>query len=123
MLSQQDTSANALICGSRNLEDNISDLKAQLASNKKGIELLSQLVVKEGPVRVLGFMHKIQENAKRNVEQALTILSSRLGLPERGTLHAREYMDDGSFVSLDLTIGSPHCVTFRPLYQTSRVRL
>ena len=109
MLSHQDSSANPLIRGTRNLEDNISDLKAQLASNKRGIELLSQLVVREGPVRVLRFMHRIQENAKRTVENALTVLSSRLGLPERGTLRAREYMDDGSYVSLDLTIGNTAC--------------
>jgi 5-oxoprolinase (ATP-hydrolysing) len=106
MLSHQDASLNPLISGTRNLEDNISDLKAQLASNKKGVELLSQLVAEKGPDYILTFMHKIQENAKRNVQKALSELSLKLGLPPKGILHAREYMDDGSFVSLDLTIGN-----------------
>jgi hypothetical protein len=50
-------------------------------------------------------MYKIQENAKRNVQKALTELSLKLGMKPKDTLYAREYMDDGSFVSLYLTIG------------------
>lgn len=112
MLSNQDASKNPLITGSRNLEDNVSDLKAQLASNKKGIELLSQLVSDYGPQSILKFMHNIQQNAKRNVQHALCELSLKLGMKPRDTVYAREYMDDGSFVSLNLTIGI--FVNFRP---------
>ena len=101
----QDNSSNPLIVGTRNLEDNISDLKAQLASNRKGIMMISQLVLSYGPIQTLAYMEQIQNNAKRNVERALCELSLSLGLKEKDTMRAVEYMDEGSFIALDLTIG------------------
>ncbi len=46
--------------GSRNLSDNISDLKAQIAANKKGIDLINQLIEEYGLNVVLSYMKHIQ---------------------------------------------------------------
>lgn len=46
--------------GSRNLSDNVSDLKAQIAANKKGIDLISQLIDEYGLNVVLSYMKHIQ---------------------------------------------------------------
>lgn len=102
----QNISDDPKISGTRNLEDNISDLKAQLASNKKGISLISMLIDQIGISKLIFYMVKIQENAKRNVQQALTQLSLQHNLSDKGTLFAKEYMDDGSFISLKLSIGN-----------------
>ncbi len=48
--------------GSRNLSDNISDLKAQIAANKKGIDLINQLIEEYGLNVVLSYMKHIQVN-------------------------------------------------------------
>ena len=46
--------------GSRNLSDNVSDLKAQIAANKKGIDLIGQLIDEYGLNVVLSYMKHIQ---------------------------------------------------------------
>ena len=101
----QNISSDSNISGSRNLEDNICDFKAQLASNKKGIDLLAKLILDLGLNKLIFYMIKIQKNAERNVKNALIELSLKNKLPEIGTIEAKEYMDEGSFISLKLTIG------------------
>jgi len=42
-------------CGTRNLSDNISDLKAQVAANQKGALLMHELVTDDPLTHITGF--------------------------------------------------------------------
>ena len=57
--------------GTRNLADNISDLKAQIAANKKGISLISELIDNEGLDVVQAYMRFIQDNAEIAIREML----------------------------------------------------
>jgi 5-oxoprolinase (ATP-hydrolysing) len=86
--------------GTRNLRDNLSDLRAQVAANNRGIRLLSELIEEHGLVRVQAYMRFIQQNAESSVRNMLKEFSIRHGT----TAHAIDYMDDGSPIELLVTI-------------------
>ncbi len=48
------------ISGTRNLSDNLSDLKAQVAANYRGISLVEELIAEYGLPTVIAYMHHIQ---------------------------------------------------------------
>jgi 5-oxoprolinase (ATP-hydrolysing) len=52
--------------GTRNLSDNLSDLKAQVAANTKGIQLVQELIAEHGLAEVQGYMAFIQANAGKH---------------------------------------------------------
>ena len=93
-----------LCSGTRNLSDNLSDLRAQVAANQRGIRLMGELIDQYGLTVVQAYMKHIQDNAEVAVREMLTDLSTRLGLREVDTLHASDFMDDGSRIQLALTI-------------------
>ncbi|KXZ56217.1 hypothetical protein GPECTOR_1g189 [Gonium pectorale] len=90
--------------GTRNLADNLSDLKAQVAANTRGIQLVGELIREYGLRTVAAFMAAIQRNAERSVRAMLREFSLKQGLPEVGTVTARDQMDDGSPICLAVTI-------------------
>lgn len=57
--------------GTRNLADNLSDLKAQVAANQKGIQLVSELIDSYGLRIVQAYMNYIQQNAEVAVRDML----------------------------------------------------
>lgn len=57
--------------GTRNLADNLSDLKAQVAANQKGIQLVSELIDSYGLNVVQAYMNYIQQNAEVAVRDML----------------------------------------------------
>lgn len=57
--------------GTRNLADNLSDLKAQVAANQKGIQLVSELIDTYGLKVVQAYMDYIQKNAEVAVRDML----------------------------------------------------
>lgn len=57
--------------GTRNLADNLSDLKAQVAANQKGIQLVSELIDTYGLKVVQAYMNYIQKNAEVAVRDML----------------------------------------------------
>lgn len=87
--------------GTRCLADNINDLKAQVAANQKGINLISTLIEDYGEDVVQFYMHSIQDNAEQSVKQLLKEVSKRF---EGQDLSAVDYMDDGSPIQLKVTI-------------------
>ncbi|MCJ1405961.1 hypothetical protein MMC19_000026 [Ptychographa xylographoides] len=87
--------------GTRCLADNINDLKAQVAANKKGIGLISALIADYGEDVVQFYMHAIQDNAELSVRNLLKDVSKRF---EGQDLSSRDYMDDGSPICLTITI-------------------
>ena len=90
--------------GTRNLSDNLSDLRAQVAANQRGIRLMGELIEQYGLDVVQAYMKHIQDNAEVAVREMLSDLSRELGLAEVDTLRARDFMDDGSEIRLALTI-------------------
>ncbi|RMZ46598.1 hypothetical protein AFCA_012137 [Aspergillus flavus] len=87
--------------GTRTLSDNIADLKAAVASNQKGIQLI-QALIKEFTWPVVEFyMKAIQENAAQAVRDLLKGFAQRY---EGGVLEAEERNDDGIPFHLRVTI-------------------
>jgi len=87
--------------GTRCLNDNLSDLKAQVSSNMKGINLISGLIEEYGEEAVNFYMISIQKNAEISVRNLLKEVSKRF---EGQDLSAVDYMDDGSPIKLKVTI-------------------
>lgn len=98
----QDEPAKGPGCsGTRCLSDNLNDLKAQIAANQKGINLITTLIEEYGEEVVQFYMRKIQDNAELSVRNLLKDVSKRV---EGQDLSAIDYMDDGSPIKLKITI-------------------
>lgn len=89
--------------GTRCLADNLNDLKAQIAANQKGINLISALIEDYGEDVVQFYMRNIQDNAELSVRNLLKDISYRFSGQD---LRATDYMDDGSPIKLKITIDS-----------------
>lgn len=87
--------------GTRCLADNLNDLKAQIAANKKGINLISTLIEEYGESVVLFYMHQIQANAELSVRNLLKEVSHKFSGKD---LSAIDYMDDGTPIQLKISI-------------------
>lgn len=87
--------------GTRCLPDNLNDLKAQVAANQKGINLISTLIDDYGEDVVQFYMRNIQDNAEKSVRNLLKQVSKRF---EGQDLSAVDYMDDGSPIMLKISI-------------------
>lgn len=91
--------------GTRNLADNISDLKAQIAANKRGIQLVIELIDYYGLKVVQSYMNFIQENAETAVRDMLKrIAGDTRNRTGNTVLNALEYMDNGSPICLKVSI-------------------
>lgn len=93
--------------GSRNIKDNISDLKAQVAANNKGIELIKQLINEYKLEVVLAYMKHIQNTAEQSVRNLMKEISAKTNndpTKKFVKLKDEEYMDDGSIIKLSVKI-------------------
>jgi len=90
--------------GTRNLSDNISDLKAQVAANQKGAALMHELVNEYGLQVVCAYMGHIQSCADLAVRDMLRRFSVQEGMAEVGVVRAEDFLDDGSPIRLAVTI-------------------
>jgi 5-oxoprolinase (ATP-hydrolysing) len=87
--------------GTRCLQDNLSDLKAQIAANNKGITLIKTLISEYSLPYVQKYMYAIQSTAETAVRNLLKSTYSKFdGTP----LTAVDYMDDGTPIALSVTI-------------------
>ncbi|KAI6782673.1 uncharacterized protein J7T54_000816 [Emericellopsis cladophorae] len=87
--------------GTRTWNDNLADLKAAVASNKKGIELIRSLIKEFTWPVVQFYMKAIQENAAQAVRDLLKGFAAKY---EGGVLESTEYNDDGIVFKLKVTI-------------------
>lgn len=94
------------IHGTRRLSDNLSDLKAQVAANQKGIDLILEMVDHYGLSVIEAYMGHVQAAAETAVRESLKELSIAGKLPEQGRLEAVDSLDDGSLIALAITIDS-----------------
>lgn len=95
--------------GSRRLGDNLSDLKAQVAANAKGSNLINALMGEYGKFTVHFYMRKIQENAEVAVRGYLRSAYRQFG---SRPLKAKEYLDNGSMMQVTITIDETGFGTF-----------
>lgn len=87
--------------GTRTLRDNIADLKAAIASNNRGIQLIQALVKEYSWPVVQFYMQAIQNNAAQSVRDLLKVFADRFsGQP----LQAVDYIDDGTPLALKIEI-------------------
>jgi len=73
----------------RRIPENLADLEAQLAANRRGAELLRQLIVDEGAGRVAAYMGHVQAQAAAAVRRVLRRLPP-------GRHRFEDAMDDGT---------------------------
>ncbi|KAH8964631.1 hypothetical protein BDL97_04G077400 [Sphagnum fallax] len=103
-----------VIPGTRRIEDNLSDLRAQVAANQRGIVLIRELIEQYGLEVVQAYMVHVQANAEAAVREMLKTMATRASTLQSGSsndeklvvLEAEDYMDDGSAICLKLTIDS-----------------
>jgi 5-oxoprolinase (ATP-hydrolysing) len=79
----------------RNIEQNIADLKAQLAACEKGAQELVRLSRQYGLNTLHAYMGHVQDNAENTLKECLKNLDS-------GAFEYR--MDDGSLIKVDIVI-------------------
>jgi 5-oxoprolinase (ATP-hydrolysing) len=94
----EETLAEALRRGphpARNIEQNLSDLRAQIAANARGIAELETMVDQYGQATVEAYMAHVRTNAAEQVGRALKALESG---------RARKAMDCGAEVVVDIRI-------------------
>lgn len=90
---------NRWIPGSRKVEDNLADLRAQVAANQKGVVLLQQMIEHYGKSVTFAYMRHIQDNAEKVIQDVIQDFKERFhGQP----LTATERLDDGSKIVLKL---------------------
>src|SRR5450830_1410258 len=61
---------------SRNPQQNMADLKAQIAANEKGVQELRKMVAHFGMDVVLAYMRHVQDNAEESVRRVITRLKN-----------------------------------------------
>jgi len=87
--------------GCRNIRDVESDLKAQIAANHKGVQLIHAIIDDYGLEKVQEYMHHIRSNAETSVRNLLREVVRNTG---KKVLHAIDYLDDGSPIELKINI-------------------
>ena len=80
----QEAGIRAILQASRNLADNLSDLRAQVAANTMGLKLLNSLVAESSLATVCEYMGHIQNNAEATVRAMLRAFAASRGLGARG---------------------------------------
>ncbi len=84
---------------SRNPQQNLADLKAQIAANEKGVQELQRMVQQFSLPVVQAYMQHVQDNAEESVRRAITRLAARLS-DGRFTLP----LDNGAQISVAVRI-------------------
>ncbi|KAK5603961.1 hypothetical protein CRENBAI_025397 [Crenichthys baileyi] len=92
--------------GTRNLHDNLSDLRAQVAANQRGSQLVGELIDCYGLDVVQAYMGYIQSNAELAVRDMLREFVQRRQQQKTGSLEveSEDFMDDGTPIRLRVQI-------------------
>ncbi|XP_054805788.1 5-oxoprolinase 1-like [Prosopis cineraria] len=97
------------ISGTRRIQDNLSDLRAQVAANQRGISLVQELIEQYGLEIVQAYMTYVQMNAEEAVREMLKTVGNKVSCKSNDnfvTVVEEDYMDDGSVIHLKLSIDS-----------------
>ena len=83
---------------SRNPEQNLADLKAQVAANEKGVRELRAMVEQYGLDVVQGYMRHVQDNAEESVRRVITKLKD-------GSFSLT--LDNGAVIKVAIRVDAP----------------
>ncbi|XP_061778000.1 5-oxoprolinase isoform X2 [Nerophis ophidion] len=99
--------------GTRNLHDNLSDLRAQVAANQRGSQLVGELIDCYGLAVVQAYMGYIQSNAELAVKDMLRDFVRRRR-QQTGCLEveSEDFMDDGTPIRLRVQINEEEAQRF-----------
>jgi len=81
----------------RNADQNIADLRAQIAANEKGVQELKRMVAHFGLDVVKAYMRHVQDNAEECVRRVIGVLKDGEFAYE---------MDNGAMIRVKITIGA-----------------
>jgi 5-oxoprolinase (ATP-hydrolysing) len=81
----------------RNIDQNIADLRAQIAANEKGVQELRRMVSHFGLDMVKAYMRHVQDNAEESVRRVIGVLKDGEFAYE---------MDNGAVIKVKVTIGA-----------------
>ncbi|MBX9872751.1 MAG: hydantoinase B/oxoprolinase family protein, partial [Burkholderiaceae bacterium] len=99
---------------SRNPQQNLADLKAQIAANEKGVQELRKMVAQFGLDVVLAYMRHVQDNAEESVRRVITRLKDgqfTLPLDNGAQIHVSIRVDaKARSAEIDFTGTSPQQV-------------
>ncbi|OAA55884.1 Hydantoinase B/oxoprolinase [Niveomyces insectorum RCEF 264] len=95
--------------GSNSIDENLSDLKAQVAANQRGVNLINELFAEYGAATVQKYMAAIQANAENAVRVHLKKIArararAQTTGPQPQPLAAVDMLDDGTQIHLAVTI-------------------
>ncbi|MDZ5456964.1 hydantoinase B/oxoprolinase family protein [Azohydromonas lata] len=82
----------------RNAQQNLADLRAQIAANEKGVQELHAMVAQFGLDTVQAYMRHVQDNAEESVRMAIARLDPALSRDGRFTLP----LDNGAKIEVAL---------------------
>jgi 5-oxoprolinase (ATP-hydrolysing) len=88
---------------SRAVEENLADIRAALAANHRGARLLQEMADQYGDDAVLHYMAEIKKKARVKIQEALSKL-------KEGEYRAVELLDDGSPLSVSMTVSGNRAV-------------
>jgi 5-oxoprolinase (ATP-hydrolysing) len=86
--------------GCRLMEDCVSDLKAQVAANQRGVQLVRSLIADYGLDVVQAYMSHIQSAAEEASREVLKTIAVKYG----SDLSCEDFMDDGTAIRLHVNI-------------------
>ena len=84
----------------RDLQQNLADLRAQVAANARGAAELERMDRESGLDVVTAYMRHVQDNAAEAVRRVL----DRLGAPGAGARRFEQQLDDGSAIVVSVTV-------------------
>ncbi|KAK4499589.1 hypothetical protein PRZ48_010107 [Zasmidium cellare] len=84
----------------RRIQDNLSDLKAQMSANQRGLTLINKLCNEVG----LPLVHQAMEGIQANAEGAVRTFLREMSLKHPEPLRAVDHYDDGTPIQLCITI-------------------
>ncbi|KAJ7596011.1 Hydantoinase B/oxoprolinase-domain-containing protein [Mycena floridula] len=86
---------------SRRIQDNLTDLQAQVAANAVGVSYIEKLFQEFGGVVVRAYMRAIRDNAEIAVRKLFRDTVRKMG---KRRLYAVDYMDNGAAIQLTITL-------------------
>ncbi|MEI8327279.1 MAG: hydantoinase B/oxoprolinase family protein, partial [Betaproteobacteria bacterium] len=94
---------------SRNPQQNLADLKAQIAANEKGVQELLKMVEHFGLDVVQAYMGHVQDNAEESVRRAIDLIATRFQLSSSSDAAATPLqftlpLDNGALIQVAIRI-------------------
>jgi 5-oxoprolinase (ATP-hydrolysing) len=87
----------------RNPQQNLADLRAQIAANQKGAQELQAIVAQHGRATVAAYMRHVQDNAEACVRRAIGALQGRIdGSAQAGRFELA--LDNGAVVRVRVSV-------------------